>query len=114
MGVQATNSGNQKTFRFYISNAQDSLSSSTLIGTYIATTQAVNTAVMEKIMAMTSISTQNIISGTALTPATGVNMGTTSIDFSTGTKYLVVTFELANSGDTMKLQFAYSSVNRKV
>lgn len=112
-GVQATNSGDTKIVRFYISDKQDALLNEVLIGTGQGTTVFINTGTITKLMAMTSISTQNIVLGTALTTQGGPTMGTTSIDFSTGTKYIVITFELANSANTMKLQWSYSQINRK-
>lgn len=113
LGLQATNNANAKTLRFYISDAQDALTNEVLIGSTVGTNAFVNTALVEKLMSMTSISTQNIISGTTSTTATGATIGTASIDFSSGTKYIVVTFQLATGTDTMKLQFAFSQINRK-
>lgn len=112
--LQATNNANVKTVKFYISDSQDVLLNEVLIGTGVGTTGFINTARIEKIMLMTSLTTQLVVSGTTTGIAGwGSVMTGLSIDFSSGTKYLCVTFQLASSSDTMKLQFAFSQINRK-
>jgi hypothetical protein len=111
-GIQATNNANAKTLRFYISDSQSSLSNEVLIGTVLGTTNLVNTLAFDKLLCMTSISTQNVILGTGNTTATGASMGTTAIDFSSGSKYLVATLQLASGTDTVKIQFGRSTIHR--
>lgn len=110
--IQATNNANTKTIRFYISDAQASLSNEVLIGTVTGTSAFVNTANFDKILTMTSISTQNVIAGTGTTTNTGTTMGTTAIDFSTGTKYFIATLQLSSGTDTVKIQFGRSTIHR--
>lgn len=110
--IQATNNANTKTIRFYISDAQSSLSNEVLIGTVTGTSAFVNTANFDKILTMTSISTQNVIAGTGTTTNTGTTMGTTAIDFSTGSKYFIATLQLSSGTDTVKIQFGRSTIHR--
>ena len=112
--LQATNSANLKTVKFYISDSKDVLLNEVLIGTGTGTNQFINTARIEKIMLMTSLTTQLVVSGTTTGIAGwGIVMTGLSIDFSSGTKYLCITYQLAVGSETMKLQFAFSQINRK-
>lgn len=112
LGIQGTNSANGKTVSIYFSDSPTSLSNEVLIGQYAFTNAAVNTVEMTKVMAMKTISTQNIISGTGVGPTTGATMGTTAIDFSSVGKYIVITNTLALATETMKIQFGRLVINR--
>lgn len=111
-GIQASNNANAKTFRIYVSDSPSSLLNQTLIATATTNAGAINTIESFKYMNLTSLTTQMVISGTGTNAATGPSMGTTSIDFSTGNKYIVVTIQLAVGTDTAKLQWFRSQVNR--
>lgn len=113
-GAQATSSGNSKAFRIYISDSPDSLVNETLIASATATTALSPTVDITKYMNMTSINTQNVIAGNTTSAATGASMGTTAIDFSTGTKYIIITGQnISAAGETLKIQWVRSQINRQ-
>lgn len=113
-GAQATSSGNSKAFRIYISDSPTSLVNETLIASATATTALSPTVDITKYMNMTSISTQNVIAGNTTSAATGASMGTTAIDFSTGTKYIIITGQnISAAGETLKIQWVRSQINRQ-
>lgn len=111
--IQANNNANSKTLFFYISDSPTSKVNEVLIGTVTVSTAAANTVAFDKIMSMTSLTTQNTIASTGLSVVTGPNMATTSIDFGVGAKYFLVTAQTPTSAaDNIKIQFARSNINR--
>lgn len=119
--VTATNNANLKHVRWYISDSSSSLINQVQVGGHSAGTGwgAALNVTLSRYIKMKSTLAGNIYLNNSVTSLNLNNFyaqtgspielnGT--IDFSSGSKYLVMTGQLANSGDTLSIYEAHSEV----
>jgi hypothetical protein len=102
--ISASSNANVKTFKMYL-NTSDTLVGATQIGTLIVSTTALN-GVFQRFLQIVSLSSQRIVLTTS-NVFTGYgnsssNYSSLSVDFSVD-QHLMISGQLANSGDTMLL-----------
>lgn len=120
--VQATNNANSKRISWYISDNQNSLVNEVLIGRHTATTGWGSPAIkLQRFLKMNGALNSNTYldntsSSTNLnnfyTSSTSVIKTDGVIDFSSGTKYLIVTGILNNALDELKIFYGNSCLTR--
>ncbi len=109
--VQASNNANNKDIRFYISDAQASLSNQVLIGRMTVTTSAATNQSGTKAVWFRGAVNSQLVTQAANGGFSQVAQVSTTINFATD-KYLVITAQCANAADTLSLLQGWSRIHR--